>query len=144
MQIQRSYKNMHLKFVHSKWLLLAALCRPSNALYKKIDLRGDIWPDLLTLPKYFGNFWRIFRKLKKFWRIFEKFSAFSRILSVFGAFFRIKTHKSLTYLGRIYRFEIMLASLMVWEECVEGGGCERPIQGLDFVYLLFKLVFFIQ
>ena len=42
--------------------------------------------DLLTLPKYRGNFWRIFRKLKKFWRIFEKFGAFSRILSIFGVF----------------------------------------------------------
>ena len=41
--------------------------------------------DLLTLPKYSGNFWRIFRKLKNFWRIFEKYGAFLRILSIFGA-----------------------------------------------------------
>ena len=42
--------------------------------------------DLIKLPKYSGNFWRKFRKLKKFRRIFEKISAFSRILSNFGAF----------------------------------------------------------
>ena len=61
-------------------------------------------PDLLTLPKYNGNFWRIFRKLKKFWHIFANFEHFWRI-------FETKAHESLTYLGRIYRFEIMLASL---------------------------------
>ena len=60
------------------------VCNPQRL--QKLEEEGFLAPsktDLLTLPKYFGNFWRIFRKLKKFWRIFANFEHFWRI---FGAF----------------------------------------------------------
>ena len=68
--------------------------------------------DLLTLPKYSGNFWRIFQKIEEilahFWKIWRIFANFEHFWRIFGT----KAHKSLTYLGRIYRFEIMLVSLL--------------------------------
>ena len=84
----RATNPLELISVESSFMKYCALS--SNKMQKNCEqkmkhLRGQ-YADLLTLPKYCGNFWRIFRKLKKFWRIFEKFGAFFRILSIFGAF----------------------------------------------------------
>ena len=54
---------------------------------------------------HFQKIKEILAHFLKIWRIFANFEHFWRI-------FGTKAHKSLIYLGRIYRFEIMLASLI--------------------------------
>ena len=49
-----------------------------------------------------------FQKIEEIWRTFEKFGSFSRILSIL-THFELKKYKSPTYLGSIYRFEIMIS-----------------------------------